>query len=196
MIKIPRTSQLNYFTEQLKSNPESMMFPPALPPPKSWKSEQYNTLWGRKKPFPLWNVIGIETSALIQPAGRQNQILFQTRGEKGRGGEVWNQEKWIHLLQKIKAHCTWRPEDCLVLITWGSRNHSAVFFTILNTPTLQPRAWHFRNQVKCNVYTEARLTTRACFCRKMGMKWFIMNGWEEGISRERMSHLEYLSLKE
>lgn len=53
MIKIPRTSQLNYFTEQLKSNPESMMFPWALPPPKSWKSEQYNTLLGRKKPFPL-----------------------------------------------------------------------------------------------------------------------------------------------
>lgn len=108
MTKIPRTSQLNYFTEQLKSNPESMIFPPALPPPKSWKSEQYNTLWGRKKPFPLWNVIGIETGALIQPAGRQNQILFQTRGEKGRGREVWNQEKWFHLLQKIKAHCTMR----------------------------------------------------------------------------------------
>lgn len=64
-----------------------------------------------------------------QPAGRQNQILFQTRGEKGRGGEVWNQEKWIHLLQKIKTgHTKREKQDWLVLSIHTGLSQSLICF--------------------------------------------------------------------
>lgn len=181
------------FYRKAKKQSRKSNISPCSAPPKSWKSEHYNTIWGRKKSFPLWNVNGTETSALIQPAGRQNQILFQTRGEKGREGEVGNQEKWIHLLQKIKGHHTQRAKRA----AWFSA-HSGHLFSSPSSEKLplKPSAWHFSSEskVKCNVYTEARWTVHDCFCRKVGMKWSIIKGWKRKEFLE--SHLECLCLKE
>lgn len=111
----------SFFYRKTKKQSRKPHISPCSGPTQATESEQYNTIRGRKKSFPLWKVNGIETSALTHPAGRQNQILFQIRGEKGRGGEAWNQEKWIHLLQEIKVHPTKKASG--TVWSWAHSGH-------------------------------------------------------------------------